>query len=183
MTDSLRKFSLVLLGTLAVAACDQPGQPVATEFEIAESRVASPSIVGIASSSSNFQVLTAAVVATGLAPVLDGQQHFTVFAPTDAAFFAACGSNVVAVCVNNLVSALGGVDNVRKVLLYHVTRGDRNATSVAASGKLRMLNNADAAVTVIDGKAYIAGAQIVNPDIRARNGIIHVINKVMIPAL
>jgi uncharacterized surface protein with fasciclin (FAS1) repeats len=178
MVNALRKFSLVLIGTLAVAACDQ-SQPVATEFEIAESRAADPSIVGIASTSTDFRVLTAAVVATGLAPVLDGQQHYTVFAPTDAAFFAACGTTVVADCVNNLVVALNGVDNVRKVLLYHVTRGDRNSTSVVAAGKLRMLNGADAPVYVFQDKPYIAGAQIVIPDIRARNGIIHVIDDIM----
>jgi uncharacterized surface protein with fasciclin (FAS1) repeats len=179
MVNSFRKFSLVLVGTLAVAACDQSSQPVATEFEIAESRVAAPSIVGIASTSPDFQVLTAAVVATGLASVLDGQQHYTVFAPTDAAFFQACGANVVADCVANLVGALGGVDNVRKVLLYHVTRGDRNATSVLAAGKLRMLNGADAPVYVFEGKPYIAGAEIVLPNIRASNGMIHVIDNIM----
>jgi uncharacterized surface protein with fasciclin (FAS1) repeats len=82
--------------------------------------------------------------------------------------------------MNFLVGALG-VDGVRNVLLYHVTRGDRNSTAVVKSGKVRMLNDQTAPVPVQNGKVYIDEAEIVAVDIRASNGLVHVLGGVMIP--
>ncbi len=79
-----------------------------------------------------------------------------------------------------LVGALG-VDGVKNVLLYHVTRGDRISTTVVNSGKVQMLNGHTAQVTVQNGMAYIANTPIVATDIKASNGVIHVLGGVMLP--
>jgi uncharacterized surface protein with fasciclin (FAS1) repeats len=181
MRNPLRKLPLVLFGLVALSACDQASMPLSPDqAEIAEARAWDPSIVDIAVGG-GFDILAAAVGATGLVEVLNGRQHYTVFAPTDAAFYAVCGSWDPATCVGNLVTALDGEANVRNVLLYHVTRGDRNATSVIASGQLQMLYGGTAHISVSGGYAYIDQAKIISPNIRARNGMVHVIDQVILP--
>jgi len=185
MWNRIRGLSLVVVGAVAVSGCEATGGPVSpSTAEVSESRgrAFAPSIVEIAQSTGVHNILVAAVVALELDGVLSGKDHFTVFAPTDAAFYAVCGSYDPATCIGNLIGALGSVDAVRNVVLYHVTEGDRNATSVVSSGSLEMLNGGVATVTVMGGTAYIAGAPIEATNVRARNGIVHVLGGVMLPA-
>jgi len=189
MWNRMRGLSLVVVGAVAVSGCEATGGPLspiaADGVEISESRGRSsePSIVEIALSTGQHNILAAAVVALELDGVLSGKRHYTVFAPTDEAFAAVCGSTDPATCIGALVGALGSVDAVRDVVLFHVTRGDRNATSVVSSGSLRMLNGGVADVTKVGDAAYIAGAMIEVPNVRARNGIVHVIGGIMgVPA-
>jgi uncharacterized surface protein with fasciclin (FAS1) repeats len=187
MWNRIKGLSLVVAGAVAVSGCEASGGPLspfaAEGAEVSESRgrAFEPSIVEIAQSTGVHNILVAAVVALELDGVLSGKNHFTVFAPTDAAFNAVCDSYDPATCIGNLIGALGSVDAVRNVVLYHVTNGDRNATSVVNSGSLQMLNGGVANVSVMGGTAYIAGAPIVIPNVRARNGIVHVVGGVMLP--
>jgi len=135
-----------------------------------------PSIVDIASGSPDFEILTAAVGAAGLAGTLDGNRQFTVFAPTDDAFLA-----LEAACPGILGTLLGDTTALTNVLLYHVAPGAREAADVVEADRIRMLNRQFADVSV-DGGAWIDGARIVATDIDTRNGVIHVIDSVLVPA-
>lgn len=133
-------------------------------------------IYEIASSSEDFEILTAALEATGLDAALDGNRQFTVFAPTDDAFVALLGE--LGLTPEELLS---DTDLVTAVLLYHVSPGRRYAEDVLSSDKIRMLNQSFAAISVMNGSAYIDDAQIIATDIEASNGVIHVIDAVILP--
>ncbi|HXN04107.1 MAG TPA: fasciclin domain-containing protein [Candidatus Acidoferrum sp.] len=142
----------------------------------------SPTIVGIASSTPAFSTLTAAVVCTGLAPALNGRRHYTVFAPTNAAF-AKLGLNASNVCAALPKATL------TNILLYHVTPGTRLAKNVLPrrAGQWRTIE------TLLDDQSFQVNSQgmirtssggssqIVTANIRASNGVIHVIDSVLIP--
>ena len=120
-----------------------------------------------------FDVLQAAVVRAGLVPVLNGKGQYTVFAPTDAAF-------VKTLEVANEAEAIDAVnslpiDALTDILLYHVTKGRRTSTSVLAAPQYQMLNGEKLSRT------DLAAAGIAVTDISASNGIIHVINSVLLP--
>jgi len=120
-----------------------------------------------------FDVLQAAVLRAGLVDALNGDDQYTVFAPTDAAF-------VTTLDVENeaaAIAAINGlpVDTLRNILLYHVTNGRRNSQSVLSAPRYQMLNG-----ETLTREALLA-AGIVAADISASNGIIHVINHVLLP--
>jgi len=135
-----------------------------------------PTITDIAETTDGFGILYAALEAAGLEDEFDGKRHFTVFAPTDEAF----GRLLLA---NNLSAddLLGSGDLLVSVLEYHVTRGDRQSGSVLAAGALRMLDGNTASTSVTGDGPMIDNAVITGPDIKASNGIIHIIDTVLIP--
>jgi uncharacterized surface protein with fasciclin (FAS1) repeats len=179
---------LSLAGTIACnsntpISPSSAGQPGADSPAAADAnpggRNALPTIVGIAVANPDFSTLVAALSKADLVEVFDGQRQFTVFAPTNAAFDAAAAAFGFA---NGpaLVAALD-VSTLTSILTYHVTRGDRNATSVVSAGSLLMLDGNRASVSAAGGAPTIEGAPIVATDIRASNGTIHVIGAVMLP--
>lgn len=120
-----------------------------------------------------FDVLQAAVIEAGLVSTLNGNRQYTVFAPTDQAFIQSLG-------VNNEAQAIQVVQSLPKdvltdILLYHVTSGRRTSTSVLAAPSYSMLNGDKLP------KSVLASAGIVSTDISARNGVVHVINSVLMP--
>ncbi len=131
-----------------------------------------------------FTILLAALEYTGLAPVFAGKQPYTVFAPTDEAFLNLLEALEI-VPASTLVETVGLIDaklgdgTVASVLLFHVTRGVRLSQSVVGNKEIATLNGQPA---VVDGTT-IEGANIVGTDIRARNGVIHVIDAVILPDL
>ncbi len=170
-------LAAVLFATTAFLACDDAVEPTtpATQLARMPKNNAQPSIVEIALSDDNFETLVAAVVAADLVDVLNGNRHFTVFAPTDDAF-AALGLNP------DNVGDLP-VDVLTNILLYHVTRGDRLSQSVVGAKQIRMVNG---------DLLFVEGTTLVTPnnsanlvldliDIDARNGIVHVIDTVLLP--
>jgi transforming growth factor-beta-induced protein len=122
-----------------------------------------------------FDHLIEAVVRAGLVDALNGNRQLTVFAPTDAAFedlFATLGvSGVDAI----------PVDTLRAVLLYHVAPGERFSGDVLASARIRTLGKGFLVPSVHDGSAWVNGARIVAADVDASNGVIHVIDAVLLP--
>jgi uncharacterized surface protein with fasciclin (FAS1) repeats len=104
---------------------------------------------------------------------LNGKNQYTVFAPTDAAFIKTLGVADEAAAIA-AVNALP-VEALTNILLYHVTAGRRTSTSVLAAPKYSMLNGDHLS------RAKLAAAGITTTDISASNGIIHVINSVLIP--
>lgn len=118
-----------------------------------------------------FDVLQAAVVKADLVNTLNGSRQFTVFAPTDAAFIKTLGVADEAAAID-AVNALP-VDALTNILTYHVMSGRHTSTSVLARDSYRMLNGATLT------KATLANAGI-NPVYKsASNGVIHVINSVL----
>jgi len=124
-------------------------------------------------SSLEFDVLQAAVVRAGLVDVLNGKGQFTVFAPTDAAFVSTLGVADEAAAI----AAVNGlpIDALTNILLYHVTEGRRHSRSVLAAPQYEMLNGQYLT------RKELAAAGIAALDISASNGIIHVINSVLLP--
>lgn len=171
------------LSLVSTVACSSPAGSPAAPSPLADAstdgRASLPSIAEVAVGNADFSTLVAAVSKAGLVDFFDGRVHYTVFAPTNAAFDAAAASLGHA-DGPALVAALP-VDQLTAILTYHVTRGDRNAASVVGAGSLRMLDGGRTTVTVSGGSAYINGILIAATDIRARNGIVHVIDGVLLP--
>ena len=153
----------LLLSIAGPAAARQPG-PTVVEAAVA-----------VNASSGEFDHLIAAVVRAGLVDALSANRQLTVFAPTDAAFEA-------------LFDALGvgGVGDIpvatlTAVLLHHVSPGERFSGDVLSATRVRMLDKSFTHPSVRGGVPYIDGAAIVLPDVDAANGVIHVIDAVLLP--
>ncbi len=139
-----------------------------------EDEPALSTIVEIAVENPDFETLVAAVTAAGLVETLSGEGPFTVFAPTDAAFEALPPGTLDAV--------LADIPTLTDILTYHVYAGELDAAAVTAMAMITMVNGDSAEITSDDaGNWYIDGAQIIMTDIQASNGIIHVIDAVMLP--
>lgn len=135
------------------------------------------SIVEIASQDPQFSTLVTALQAAGLVETLEGEGPFTVFAPTNDAF-----AKLPAETLENLLKP-ENKQMLVDILTYHVTQGKLTAKDVVKlDGKtIKMVNNKPAMIEVKDSKVFIDGAQIIQTDIMAKNGVIHVIDTVMIP--
>ncbi len=131
-------------------------------------------IVKVAAGSADHSTLVAAVQAASLVDALSNAGPFTVFAPTNAAF-----SNLPAGTVDNLLKP-ENKEQLRNILFYHVTPGVYLAEALKDGQKLGMVNSQNATVTVKDGKVQINGINVVG-SVRASNGIIHVVDAVMLP--
>jgi uncharacterized surface protein with fasciclin (FAS1) repeats len=136
-------------------------------------------IAAIAAGNPDFSTLVAALARAGLVDTFNGQQVFTVFAPTNAAFDEAA-KQLHYRNGRELVEKLD-LRTLTAVLTYHVIAGQKKAAEVVAADQLRMLSGVAADVAVRGGKAYIDDAQILATDILASNGVIHVIGGVMLP--
>jgi transforming growth factor-beta-induced protein len=117
---------------------------------------------------------------TGLDAVLEGKRQFTLFAPTDSAF-AALPAGVVAGLLSPAQEA-AGYPALTNILLYHVAPGERFAADVLSSSKIRTMNKSFAVVdgATIDGAA-ISGAGTPGSALDASNGVVHVIDSIMLP--
>ena len=136
-------------------------------------------IVEVATAAGDFTVLLEAATAAGLVDELQGEGPLTVFAPTDKAFATALES--LGVTKEEL---LADTDKLSSILLYHVVDGAvRAADVVKLDGQsVPTLNGADLAVSVVDGKVFLNNdTEVVATDVMASNGVIHVIDAVLLP--
>jgi transforming growth factor-beta-induced protein len=131
-------------------------------------------IVDIAASNEDFSTLVAAVQAAGLVDALKGEGPFTVFAPTNAAFAALPDG-----ALDALVADPTG--DLTQILLYHVLSGQVMAADVTDGLEATTLQGGAVTFTVADGAVKINDANIVVTDIQASNGVIHVIDAVIVP--
>ena len=139
----------------------------------ATSAGASKNIVETAKAAGKFETLTALLKRAGLVKTLKGDGPFTVFAPTDRAF-----AKVPEETLNALAEDKA---KLRSVLLYHVVDRKLPAAKVVKRKSIRTLNGKRVRVRVRDGKVFVGGARVITPDVAASNGVIHVINRVLIP--
>lgn len=136
---------------------------------------ANQDIVAIASGSKDFETLTAAVVAAGLAETLQGEGPFTVFAPTDEAFAALPEGTLETLLKPE------NKDQLVSILTYHVVPGKVSSADVVKVTGAKTVHGNRVQVTVGDGGVMIDSANVVATDIQASNGVIHVIDKVILP--
>lgn len=131
-------------------------------------------IVDIAAESA--KTLAAAVTAAGLVETLKGTGPFTVFAPTDAAFAE------IQPDIDNLLKP-ENKEQLSKILTYHVVSGKTMAADLKDGQMITTVEGTMLKVTISNGKVMINGANVISADIPASNGVIHVIDKVLMPKM
>ena len=138
-------------------------------------RATNQDIVDTAVGAGQFKTLAAALQAADLVDTLKGAGPFTVFAPTDAAF-----AKLPAGTVESLLKPENKA-KLMAILTYHVVPGAVNAEQVTKLDEAKTVNGAMVKVSTNHGKVMINDATVVTPDITASNGVIHVIDKVILP--
>jgi len=162
--------------TLSVPAT-APSVAAATTTANANGTPRPGNIVEVATNNGNFTTLVAALQATGLDAALDGSQseeRFTVFAPTDAAFAALPPGATVPELLLDL-------PRLSDILLYHVAEGGLLSGNVLAVPTLDTLNGQRVDVSLTNGIPFIDQSQLIITDLLTSNGVIHVIDRVLIP--
>jgi len=163
----LRLSTAALIAT--AAAIVAVGAPAASSTPTA----AQTNLVQTAAAAGQFKTLVSLVKQAGLAKTLSGKTRYTVFAPTDAAFAKVPKATLKALAADKA--------KLRAVLLYHVVAGRVTAAKVTKLRSAKTLNGATVQIRVRGGMVYVNGAKVVKPDVSASNGVIHVVNKVLIP--
>jgi transforming growth factor-beta-induced protein len=171
--NSWTRGALVAGLTLAVAACGgADGEPEVADID-SEEVVEVGNIVEVAAGAGTFNTLLAAAEAAGLAETLATGGPFTVFAPTDAAFAALPEGTIEALLADPAALA--------NILLYHVVSGTVTSEQVVGLSSATSLQGSEIAIMIHDGKVMVNGATVIATDIEASNGIIHVIDAVILP--
>ena len=183
---NMKKLSIAMTaGLLAVlAACGDDDdsssttaavttEAPATDAPSTDAPAAAGDIVAVASEAGSFSTLVAAVQAAGLVETLQGEGPFTVFAPTDDAF-AALPAGVL-----DKLLLPENQDVLVKILTYHVVAGKVMAADVTA-GEVATVEGQNITLAT-DGGVTVNGANVVTADVEASNGVIHVIDAVILP--
>ena len=131
-----------------------------------------PNIIDTAVAAGSFKTLAAALTAADLVTTLKGVGPFTVFAPTDDAFAKVPKEKLDALLKDKVA--------LTKILTYHVVSGKVMAKDVKA-GLCKTVEGSPFVITVIDGKVKVDNANVIKTDVVADNGVIHVIDTVLIP--
>ncbi len=171
-----RRSLLTLSGVLGLAAAATGVVlPASARAETAGAAQAGKDIVDTAVAAGQFKTLATALTAAGLIDTLKGSGPFTVFAPTDEAF---------AKLPKGTVEDLLKPENKAKliaVLTYHVVPARVMAADVKDGGSFKSVQGKELVASIKDSKVSIGGANVIKADIAATNGVIHVIDSVMIP--
>jgi uncharacterized surface protein with fasciclin (FAS1) repeats len=183
------KYLTILMMALFFMACDtgttseagneedtmeESSEDMASAQETSASDEAGKDIVALAMETESLSTLVAAVKAGGLVETLQGEGPFTVFAPTNEAF--------AALPEGTLESLLKpeNKDQLVSILTYHVVPGKVMSTDLSDGQKATTVNGADITVS-LNGGAMINDAKVAMADVEASNGVVHVINKVILP--
>jgi uncharacterized surface protein with fasciclin (FAS1) repeats len=158
---------LIPFGVIAALALSVAGAP-ATARPSEEKN-----IVQTAQAAGSFKTLTKLVTKAGLAGTLSQPGPYTVFAPTDAAFKKVPKSTLKSLAKNKA--------KLRAVLLYHVVAGKVPSSEVVTMKSVKTVNGKSVRIRTSNGSVYVNTARVTKPDVNASNGVIHVINRVLIP--
>jgi transforming growth factor-beta-induced protein len=193
MNRRIKLTALVAAGALALAACggtddeatDTTVAPATTEAA-AETTMAPETteamtemdIVDTAVAAGDFTTLAAALEAADLVDTLKGEGPFTVFAPTDAAFEAALAD--LGLTADEL---LADTETLTSILTYHVVPGEVPAADVVTldGQDVETVNGATVSISIDGETVMVNDATVVQPDVFASNGVIHVIDSVLLP--
>ena len=163
------------MALLTIAGPAAAGSPTQREKKMTALQTTQKDIVATADAAGSFKTLAAALQAAGLVETLQSKGPFTVFAPTDEAF---------AKLPKGTVEELLKPENKEKltsVLTYHVVAGRVMAKDVIGLESAKTVNGQSLSVLVKDGAVRIDGANVVKTDIVCSNGVIHVIDSVVLP--
>lgn len=177
---------LIIAGVLSIFSCNSKTESAADETTTTSSEtvtgqsgvkddVSNPNVVQIAIGSKDHSTLVTAVKAAELVDVLSNAGPFTVFAPTNAAF-----DKLPAGTVEGLLKP-EKKDALTDILQYHVFVGVLNAESFADGQSYGQVNGGTIKITMVDGKPVINGKAHILASIKASNGMIHVIDEVLLP--
>ena len=195
MRSLLRLLALLLSVSLVAAACGdddpveeandavestdaaEPSDDEMTDDDMTEEEEGPGTIVDVAVGAGSFETLVAAVTGAGLVETLSGDGPFTVFAPTDDAFAAALDA------LGLTAEELLGNPALADILTYHVVARAVDAeTAISLDGQsAATVQGEEIDIAVVDGNVMINNATVVMPDVEASNGIIHVIDAVILP--
>jgi uncharacterized surface protein with fasciclin (FAS1) repeats len=164
---------ITIVATLAVAL--GVGTAVATASPAATTapKMGDKNLIRTAIAAGQFKTLASLLTKAGLVGALEGKGPFTVFAPTDAAFAKVPKATLAALAKDRA--------KLRAVLLYHVVKGKVTAAQAMKLHSAKTLEGKSLPIRVSGGKVIVGGATVVQPNVTASNGVIHVINKVLIP--
>ena len=164
----MRLFAMALVAVLlplTLVACDEESMMEPTQSDIVDTAVAAGS----------FETLVAAVQAAGLVETLKGPGPFTVFAPTDEAFAALPAGTVESLLLPE------NLDQLTAILTYHVVADELLAADVLGMTMIETVQGQSLDVSLVEGAPFVDAAQIIDTDIETSNGVIHVIDSVLLP--
>jgi len=172
---SLRHSTRSVFASFLLAAASLMSAPVVLASSHGGKAHGGKDIVDTAVAAGNFATLATALKAADLIETLKGKGPFTVFAPTDAAF-----AKLPAGTVENLLKPENKAQ-LTKVLTYHVVPGAVKAADVVKLTEAKTVQGQSVKISVKDGKVSVDGANVTATDIAASNGVIHVIDAVILP--
>jgi uncharacterized surface protein with fasciclin (FAS1) repeats len=181
-TKKLALFALAAITMGSFVACNneetktpEATPPVVKEEPVAPKADAPKDVVDIAIGSADHTTLVAAVKAAGLVETLKGDGPFTIFAPTNAAFAA-----LPAGTVDGLLKPEKKAD-LTNILTYHVVSGAVKSSELKDGQKIKTLQGGELTVAIKDGMVSINGAKVTAADLSGSNGVIHIIDAVLMP--
>ena len=165
-------LALALVASISLVACGSDSSTEVVDTTVME-EVATNDIVAVASSTEGFSTLVAALSAAGLVETLQGEGPFTVFAPNDEAFAALPAGLLEKLLLPENIAVL------TSILTYHVVAGKVMSTDVT-TGDAATVEGSTLALDTMSG-VMVNDATVIAADVEASNGVIHVINKVLVP--
>ena len=162
-----------IIAVLALALAIGVATATAGRATTAGPKMGEKNLVQTAIAAGQFKTLASLLQKAGLAGTLEGKGPFTVFAPTDAAFAKVPKATLASLAKNKA--------KLRAVLLYHVVKGKVTAAQAMKLNSAKTLEGKSLSIRVNGGKVIVGGATVIKPNVMASNGVIHVINRVLIP--
>jgi len=169
----MKRIATILV-VAALGASALAGAATARTTTQAEAH-AQPNIVQTAAAAGTFKTLAKLLTRAGLVPALQQPGPYTVFAPTDAAFKK--------VPKKTLDALLRNKAKLKAVLLYHVVSGEVTAADVVKLSSAKTLEGKNVRIRVAGSKVFVNDAKVTTADVKASNGVIHVVNKVLLPKM
>ena len=167
-------IAALAVASLGVVACGSSDTGTTASTTTTTATTADETIAAIAAGNADLSTLVAALTAGDLVTTLEGTGPYTVFAPTDAAFAD------IQSTVDTLLEP-GNKTDLQQVLTYHVVPGTYTAADLTDGQKLKTVEGQDLTVSIKDGVVKVNDATVEATDITASNGVVHVINKVLVP--
>lgn len=178
MKRTLLLVASVLALAVGVAACggddDETTGATTTEENVAAPAAAEENIVAVAQDTPDLSTLVKAVSAAGLVETLEEPGPYTVFAPTNQAFEALGGT------LDRLLEPQNKAE-LAEILTYHVVPGELTSSELSDGQKLKTVQGDTLEVRIADGEVTVNGAKVATPDVKASNGVVHVIDEVLTP--
>jgi uncharacterized surface protein with fasciclin (FAS1) repeats len=180
----IKRTFLVIASVLAlavgVAACggsdeETSGGAAVTDENVDAPAAAEENIVALAQETPDLSTLADAVSAAGLVETLEEPGPYTVFAPTNEAFEALGGT------LDTLLEPENEAE-LAEILTYHVVPGELTSSELSDGQELKTVQGGTLEVQIADGEVTVNGAKVATPDVEASNGVVHVIDEVLIPS-